>query len=700
MRCVLLAILLLVAPHEAFALTWDFDDGSTWGWLARESTSYTNKERSSDPLQSEIVDGVWRIAPVPNRRPTVQLRSPLIGQDSALFDRITLRLRLIHHSPTEGQFMMTWNNAETRRLSIGESNTGLLRPYPIEWEEITLDLRALPADSERVIVWQDTLFNFWIDMELYRDSQDIDNHPKFLEIDWIQLTGAEELAQGELSPRDIVVEVGSPGSLFADPDFFPLGEGIGTPSPLQGYWRESQGAVGDVDGDGDADLVVAWNRLVDRERQLGWTVASNDGLGRFEPTEEIPFLTTFDSTPSMDLWGSDFDGDGLLDLAVAEGLTVELWYNWGGGFEPTLQLFDVAPVGLADSDGDGDVDLLVGDVQSPSHVTPWINDGYDFIRGDTFVLDSEEKRFPLLPAGQPLGEAASLLWKPPCGQPQDSWQLTRPWAATREPPLSFEAPVDPCNLHLLHLLTDLDGHGTVDMLSSPESINTFLGTINHGLTLWRLDASGVLARDSLLDWKVLPAATTASDLNGDGVRDVAVIAGNLTVSPALMVWLGQRNGAPVLEGYYPLPGEGSHVLTGDVNGDGDTDLIVLGKSEASGHGGVFVLINQGTLATAVASETAATPTAFVLGANYPNPFNPATTIPLAVPAGAKNVDLTIYNVLGQPLRRVWTGPLAAGEHELTWDGRDGQGRPVAAGVYVYRVQVDEQTRTRKMVKIE
>ena len=66
-------------------------------------------------------------------------------------------------------------------------------------------------------------------MVLYRDSQDVDNHPKFLEIDWIQLTGAEELAQGELLPRDIAVELEPPGTLFADPDFFPLGKSIGTP---------------------------------------------------------------------------------------------------------------------------------------------------------------------------------------------------------------------------------------------------------------------------------------------------------------------------------------------------------------------------------------------------------------------------------------------------------------------------------------
>ena len=105
-------------------------------------------------------------------------------------------------------------------------------------------------------------------------------------------------------------------------------------------------------------------------------------------------------------------------------------------------------------------------------------------------------------------------------------------------------------------------------------------------------------------------------------------------------------------------------------------------------------------ATLIAVETATTPTDFALGANYPNPFNPATIIPFAVPAEAGDVDLTIYNVLGKPVREVWSGPLAAGEYRLVWDGRDGQGQPVAAGVYLYQLQVGDQTRTRKMVKLE
>ena len=706
MRYALFAILLLVAPRGAFALTWDFDDGSTYGWTARASTFYLDT-----PLHSEVVDGVWRIALVPNQIPNVYLIPPVIGEDSALFDRLTLRLRLIHHSPIEGFFWMYWSNVKYNRRTDNVNRARFREErrqrYPIEWEDITVDLRALaeagPAVRDYPATWQDTLFNFHITMW---GSRDVDNYPTFLEIDSIQLTGAEELARGELSPRDIVVEVGPPGTLFADPDFFPLGESVST----TGYSQGSRGAVGDVDGDGDADLVVAWDRYINlktQKVQVGWSVASNDGLGRFEPTQEIALSTVSTyprvTLPLIALWGSDFDGDGLLDLVVNEGRSVEVWYNWGDEFDPILQLSEVWLLGLADGDGDSDLDLLVWESDGASYyVTLWNNDGYGFVSSDRFALDSKEDHFPILRAGQPLGEAAILFWFLPCSQrlckPQ-FWQLTRPWAAVQEPPLAVEAPVRPS---ALHLTADFDGDGTVDLLGSPEHIETpFLDSNDYGLTLWRMDASGGWTRDSLLDWKVRPSHDAiASDLNGDGLLDVAMVAGNLPVGPALMVWLGQPNDIPAFEGYYPLLGEGNQILTGDVNGDGDTDLVVLGKSPGSDNGGVFVLINQVTPATAVASETATTPTAFALGANYPNPFNPATTIPLAVPVGAKNVTLTIYNVLGQPMRQVWNGPLAAGEHELTWDGRDSQGQPVAAGVYVYRLQVDKQTRTRKMVKLE
>ena len=695
MRCALSALLLLAGPTGVPALTWEFDDGSTWGWTARATTRAINLEGANTPLHGEVVDGVWRMALIPGQNPMVQLISPVVGEDSALFDRLTLRMRFIHHSPIEGHLWMHWSNVKYSRRTDFNVNEARFREqrrqlYPIEWEEITVDLRALaeagPAVRDYPATWEDTLFNFHLTMW---GSGDVDDYPTLLEIDSIRLTGAEELAQGELVPGDIAVEVGPPGALFAGLDFNSLG------GPIR---RWEGGAVGDIDDDGDADLAMAWYRYMDGEAEIGWLMASNDGLGRFEPTREIslsaiPFWN--DPYGLVSLQGGDFDGDGLLDLVVNKGRFVEVWYNWGDEFDPTLELAKVRPMGLADGDGDGHVDLLVvGSDGESSYVTLWSSEAHGLFGSDRLDYDSEEMS-PWLPGGQPLGEAAVLMWTQPCGRrlcyPR-VLTLTRPWAAIQEPPLVVEAPVPPS------VVADFDGDGMVDLLGSPERIAANFATRGYGLALWLLDASGGLTRHSLLDWKSLPTGMATVDLNGDGLLDIATVAGNLPVGPALMVWLGRADDIPAFEGWYPLSGEGGRILTGDVNGDGDIDLVVLGKSPGSDLGGVFVFINQGT-ASAVAGETAR-PTAFALGANYPNPFNPATTIPLAVPDGARNVDLAIYNVLGQPMRQLWTGPLPAGEHELTWDGRDARDRPVAAGVYMYRLQVDEQTRARKMVKLE
>ena len=114
MRYLLITIGLLSAPLGAFALTWDFDEGTTWGWTAQESLLGTN--RGPTTVYSEVEAGVWRIAPVPRgKAPAINLVSPLIGEDSALFDWVTLRLRIIHDRPTEGNLWMAWSNVESRR---------------------------------------------------------------------------------------------------------------------------------------------------------------------------------------------------------------------------------------------------------------------------------------------------------------------------------------------------------------------------------------------------------------------------------------------------------------------------------------------------------------------------------------------------------------------------------------------------------
>jgi hypothetical protein len=82
--------------------------------------------------------------------------------------------------------------------------------------------------------------------------------------------------------------------------------------------------------------------------------------------------------------------------------------------------------------------------------------------------------------------------------------------------------------------------------------------------------------------------------------------------------------------------------------------------------------------------------------NYPNPFNPSTTIRYTLPEAA-NVRLTIYNVLGQEVRTLVNAAQSRGVHSVQWDGRDASGRQAATGVYIYRLEAGQFVATRNMV---
>ena len=74
-------------------------------------------------------------------------------------------------------------------------------------------------------------------------------------------------------------------------------------------------------------------------------------------------------------------------------------------------------------------------------------------------------------------------------------------------------------------------------------------------------------------------------------------------------------------------------------------------------------------------------------------------IPLDLATDQKQVHLTLYDVLGRRVRQLWQGPLQAGSHRFVWNGRDEAGRRVAAGVYIYKVEVDGQIEAKKTTKL-
>jgi hypothetical protein len=92
------------------------------------------------------------------------------------------------------------------------------------------------------------------------------------------------------------------------------------------------------------------------------------------------------------------------------------------------------------------------------------------------------------------------------------------------------------------------------------------------------------------------------------------------------------------------------------------------------------------------------PARVVLHQNRPNPFNPATTIDLAVPHPAA-VRLLIHDASGRRVRTLIDARLAPGVHSIDWDGRNDRGSEVGSGVYTYRLEVGAEVAARKMTLI-
>jgi len=89
------------------------------------------------------------------------------------------------------------------------------------------------------------------------------------------------------------------------------------------------------------------------------------------------------------------------------------------------------------------------------------------------------------------------------------------------------------------------------------------------------------------------------------------------------------------------------------------------------------------------------PDVYALEQNYPNPFNPSTVIEFSLPEDVSNVQLTIYDVLGQRVAQLVNTSLKAGKYSYQWNAGT-----VATGMYIYELRTDKFVSIKKMVLLK
>ncbi len=156
----------------------------------------------------------------------------------------------------------------------------------------------------------------------------------------------------------------------------------------------------------------------------------------------------------------------------------------------------------------------------------------------------------------------------------------------------------------------------------------------------------------------------------------------------------------------PFP-EGLEVFSGTF----DWQEVTLDLSEYSGFAQIrFVLGSTGLITgegwyiddvyytnpTSTEDNTVSLFTTDLHG-NYPNPFNPETTISFSTTESTENTELSIYNLKGQKVKQLVSDQLSAGQHSVTWNGKDENNKSVSSGVYFYQLKSGEFISTKKMI---
>ena len=231
---------------------------------------------------------------------------------------------------------------------------------------------------------------------------------------------------------------------------------------------------------------------------------------------------------------------------------------------------------------------------------------------------------------------------------------------------------------------DLDGDGDMDVLSASFGDNKVAWYENT-------DGQGSFGAQQVITTAADVAESAyAADLDGDSDLDVL----SASFRDDKIAWYENSDGLGSFGAQQVITtaaDEARSVYAADLDGDGDLDVL-----SASFRDDKIAWYRNLSNPTSVATEDRGYPKTFKLSQNYPNPFNPETIISYQLPE-ATEVELEIYNLLGERVLTLVDRRQSAGDYSVKWRGTDDSGRRVTSGVYIYRLKTRGFVESKRML---
>ena len=417
------------------------------------------------------------------------------------------------------------------------------------------------------------------------------------------------------------------------------------PNPFPGVF---QGSIswGDYDNDNDLDLLITGLTFTDQVSKI----FRNDEHGFTETNIEL--VQVGYSTSAF----GDYDDDGDLDILISgqssEGPVSKIYQNNDQGFVDILANIKYARGGSVewgDYDNDGDFDLIVTGYNEVD--STFIASLYENYHGS--FVDTE---IPIFGADE-----SSCEW----GDFDNDGDLDILLAGVNYFFGSF-AVVYQNNLPVTKTLSPNTKP------NSPENlVTTFDGN------------------DLIISWDKATDAETEQDALTYNIR-IGTTPNSNEIMPSM---------ANSQSGYRLMPqsGNANHSTTWRIKNVSDTTIYwTVQAIDNSYAGSEFAPVQQFITAIDPGNPVA---NQFKLAQNYPNPFNPSTTIEYELPVSG-DVELVIYNILGETVRTLLRENQPAGTYTILWDGRNNNGKFAESGIYFCKMKAGNFSEIRKMVLIK